>query len=411
MAGLLLASVLSTAVPAAADTQVGTQDWQYASSGNAQATYGKPESKLWFNDGTWWGVFLPLGKGFHIYRFDPVTQTWADTGRLVDSRRSSRQDVLWDGIHLYVASHVLCQNCSKSGVPANLYRYSYDPVGRTYTLDAGFPVQINTYSCETLVLDKDSTGRLWATWVQGPSGNRQVYVASTDGTDTAWATPFVLPLAHTLTANDDISSLVAFGGNIGVLWGNQTTGAFYFGVHPDASAPGTGWTEETALSGTKMADDHINLKADPSGNVYAAVKTSKTSADAPLIELLVRDAASSSWTAYPVSDYSQHETRPIVLVDAADGKFDIFLTGPPHGGTGGTDSGGSIYEKTTAFASPSFDRKDNGVLVMHDITPTYGDNLNNVTSTKQEVSPATGELVEASNAQTTYYWHAWEPTP
>jgi hypothetical protein len=196
------------------------------------------------------------------------------------------------------------------------------------------------------------------------------------------------------------------------MWGNQLSGkdAFYFGVHPDTGAPDVGWTEETALSGSDMADDHINLKADPAGNVYAAVKTSQATADSPLIELLVRSAISSTWTAYPVSDYSQHETRPIVLLDPTDGKIDIFLTGPPHGG-GGTDSGGSIYEKSTTIANPSFDRKDNGVLVMHDITATYGDNLNNPTSTKQGVSAATGELVEASNAKTMYYWHSYEATP
>jgi hypothetical protein len=44
---------------------------------------------------------------------------------------------------------------------------------------ADFPLQINDYSTETLTIDKDSSGALWATWVQESS----VYVDSTVGGD------------------------------------------------------------------------------------------------------------------------------------------------------------------------------------------------------------------------------------
>ena len=42
---------------------------------------------------------------------------------------------------------------------------------------------------ETLVIDKDSTGALWATWQQ----NNQVYVSRTTAGDAMWGTPFVMP--------------------------------------------------------------------------------------------------------------------------------------------------------------------------------------------------------------------------
>ena len=51
-------------------------------------------------------------------------------------------------------------------LPEYLYRFSYSSSTKTYTLDTGFPVQINNMRTETLVIDKDSTGKLWATWSQ-----------------------------------------------------------------------------------------------------------------------------------------------------------------------------------------------------------------------------------------------------
>ena len=60
----------------------------------------------------------------------------------------------------------------------------------------------------------------------------------------------------------------------------------YFAVHNDAD-PDTAWTVETATSGPGIADDHINLKTDSSGRVFAATKTSLSGSGA-LVRLLVR---------------------------------------------------------------------------------------------------------------------------
>ena len=67
------------------------------------------------------------------------------------------------------------------------------------------------------------------------------------------------------------------GGNkIGVMWSDQNTATDFFAVHSDAQ-PDNVWTIETALQGTGLADDHINLKTDVTGRVFAAVKTSPLS--------------------------------------------------------------------------------------------------------------------------------------
>lgn len=401
-------AVFTTAPRAFGDADVGVKDFQYATSGHAQATYGKPESKLWFAAGSWWAVMLPPGGlGYRIFRLDRSTNVWTNTGVKVDTRRSTRPDVLWDGSKLYVASHVYCNNCSKSGTPSQLYRFSY--ANGSYVSDPGFPVTINNTSSETLVVDKDGTGMLWASWVEGPSGARQVYVAhSVGGDDQTWSPPFVLPVDGVSVANDDISSLVRFGSAIGVMWSNQLTDSFDFSVHLDGDDPTTWSPTEIASGGPKsdLADDHINLKADSLGRVYAAVKTSKSSTSAPLIEVLVRDET-SSWAAYTVSNYSQKETRPIVLLDEGTQTMQVFMTGPPHGSSG-VDSGGSIYGKSSSIVpgSISFGNLDDpGTLVIHDSTLNVGNNVNNATSTKQDLTNTGGLVVLASNSQAMFYWH------
>jgi len=68
-----------------------------------------PESKLWWNDGSWWGsLYNPSAQAYHIYRLDNTSRTWVDSGTALDNRPGSKADVLWDGGNqkLYVVSHL-----------------------------------------------------------------------------------------------------------------------------------------------------------------------------------------------------------------------------------------------------------------------------------------------------------------
>jgi hypothetical protein len=369
----------------------------------------KPESKLWWNDGFWWASMWDAGSGsFHIFKLNLGSQTWSDTGTQIDNRPSSRADALWDGSHLYIASHVFATcGCSDPslGDPARLYRYSYDSATKTYTLDIGFPVAINQTQSETLVLDKDSTGELWATWVQ--SGN--VYVNRTiGGGDSAWGQPFILPGTGSTGLNpDDISSVVAFGGNkIGVMWSNQSNvadSAIYFAEHADGQSD-TSWTGvRTAIQGPETADDHINLKSlqADNGRVFAAIKTSSgdganPSPDAPLLYLLARDPSTGAWSSYPYGRVVDNHTRPIVMIDQQHRVIHMFATAPVASGT--------IYEKTSPLDNISFP-VGLGTPFIEDPSDSF---LNNATSTKQNVNSTTGLVVVATNDDTGFYWHNYE---
>jgi PKD repeat protein len=380
-----------------------------ATTGAGAAPTGeKPESKLWWNDGSWWGVlFDTVSRTHHIFRLDRASQRWIDTTTLVDSRPNTRADVLWDGQSLYVASHVFASSNTSAvaGQPARLSRYAYDSASRTYSLDTGFPVTISDFSSETLTIDKDSTGTLWASWAQA----NRVYVNRSAGSDAAWGTPFPLAVSGADTLqSDDIAAVVAFGGNrIGVMWSNQAASAMYFAEHADGDAAGTWQASRTAVQGPNTADDHINLKAlqgDPQGHVFAAVKTSQEAASAPAILILSRDPTTGDWASAPFGRVSDCHTRPILVLDSQRQVLHVFATAPDSG-CPFTGAAGSIFEKTSPMSNISFPL-GRGTVVMRD---PASPNINNATTTKQSVTDATGLIVLASDDVVKRYWHADVP--
>jgi PKD repeat protein len=397
MAGVLAASAVFPPAALADAGDIGVEGPSYAGAA-ANPTGEKPESKAWFNDGSWWASMWDTASGrYEIFRFAASSQTWSSTNVALDGRANSRADTLWDGSKLYVASHVFSKTPA-SGYPSYLYRFSYSASTDAYTLDAGWPQQINNHRSESLVIDKDSTGQIWATWVQGSSGSRRVYVNRTTNGDATWGTPFELPVSGVAVADDDISSVIAFGGNkVGVFWSNQKGSSFHFAVHDDAAAD-TSWGSSVGVyPGAGNADDHINLKSlhtDGSGRVFAVVKTSRTGSD-PSIVLLVR-STSAVWNAHTVWTRNHDLTRPIILIDTTQSRIHAFAS---------KEGGGPVYTKVSDLSSISFG-SGLGTTVMLDASHN---DINDATSTKANVSSASGLLVLASNQATRRYWHHYNP--
>ncbi|WP_222265529.1 PKD domain-containing protein [Modestobacter marinus] len=415
------------AVVGAGAASAATGDYGHQGPSYSGATYvptsDKPQSKLWYAQGSWYGVmFDTVSTTWHVFRLDRSTQKWSDTGVQVDDRRDTLADALWDGTHLYVASHVVTissdtgGSASRSSSPARLYRYSFS--GGTFSLDAGFPVAINDHSSESLTLDKDSTGTLWATWTKvtaSASGGftAAVYANSTVGNDATWGTPFVLPVTGSAVSQDDLSSVVAFGQNkIGVLWSNQLDGSVYWAVHDDGAARDT-WRGSAAIRGNKAADDHLNIKAvqsDASGRVFAVVKTSLDGAAGslstdPQLRLLSFKPGTGSWSATTVGTLADCHTRPLLMLDEEHQSVHVLATAPTSGACAYPGVPGTIYDKTASMADPVF-AAGRGTPVIRDVAnPT----MNDVTSTKQSVSTATGLVVLASEKTTQRYWHADVP--
>ncbi|MFL5800955.1 MAG: hypothetical protein ACJ8CR_04360 [Roseiflexaceae bacterium] len=396
----------------AAAADIGYRDFQFGSSCTSTPTGEKPESKLWWNDGLWWGSLCAPDNTYHIFRLDLANQSWVDTGTRIDDRPSTKADTLWDGQKLYVASHVF----TTSGAPTSsasqwgrLYRYSYDSGAKTYSLDSGFPVNVTRGKSETLVLERAKNEQLWVTYVE----SNKVMVNHSGGPgrafDSSWGTPFVLGVAGAANlSSDDIASIITFdrptaSPKVGVLWSNQTDKKMYFATHIDGESDSS-WSSfgiyVPSTGSPSAADDHINIKLQSDGvGVYAVTKTSNSTSSQPLIVLQSCKSGCAdvgNWHATTIYVRGDNHTRAILLLDTSNRKINIFSTTP--------ESGGNIYRKVSDMDNISFPNGHGDLF----LKSTLDTKLNNPTSTKQTVNSTTGLVVLASDQNTRYYLHNYD---
>jgi hypothetical protein len=405
--------------------------FHYGATVKEHPTGEKPQSKLWWHDGRWWGsLFSPADGEYRIHYYDTGSHNWVATGTAIDARLESRADVLWDAAvsKLYIVSHIKVENPGFNNNPENwarLFRYSYDAGTQTYSLDGGFPVAVNNDKTETVVIDKDSLGRLWVTYVSRTSSGEpyRVYVNVSSDDGASWGTPFVLPFAEATVDEDDISSLIAFSDNggpkIGVMWSNQLTeyNDFYLATHPDNMAANEGWSLEK-INFPYPANDHVNLAKTASGQLLAAVKSIEpaqpdrlalrpqtTIVTAPLLVVIARDV-NATYSFHTISFVDDRDTRPIIVVNEELNQAHVFASSKPGGGT---VCHWSAFIATplasTTFPSgncPPTQQPGGAAIVLGD--ETYNA-INNVTSTKQRINSTTNLLILASDEQARVYVH------
>jgi hypothetical protein len=470
----LMGILLISGLVASEKIQVGYRDFTYPSKTgqNSRPTGEKPESKLWYNDGSWWGIlWSTAGKAYRIHRLDLTTQDWLDTGTAVDARRDSRSDVGWDGAHLYVASHIFATKATRdadcfAGLDnsncGKLFRFSYNAGTKTYTLDSGLPktgANVRSGKTETLVLAKDTTGRLWVTYVE----DNQVIVNYSLNDGLTWATPFALPGASLdaisgSTFTDDIATIIAYEGHVGIMWSHQrennlsqptndpnphsggsdcapdptvptckgsrtasdtdnvVSPNINFAVHEDGADP-SAWTFDTIY--TASGDDHINVKA-AAGYLFATYKEEGLAKQVGLLVCQITASACRNkpdWKHYPVfkrfdnsgnspqadlaAANSANPTRPIALVDTDHRDLYIFASVEQ-----GLAKQSSIRYKKTSIDRINFPDDDGVPFITTDVLnndPTSV--INDPTTTKQNVNSTTGLVVLASDAGPLRYFH------
>ena len=148
------------------------------------------------------------------------------------------------------------------------------------------------------------------------------------------------------------------------------------------------------------ADDHVNLKSDSAGRVYAVVKTSEKGPSDTLISLLVRDPDSATWSGHTVGTVFDDFTRAICVVDEEQGIVFVVTTRPVA-----EAHEGAVQMKMAPLDSIYF-KPGLGIPVIRDIRAP---DMSDATSTKQPVTSRTGLVVLASNNLTRRYWHSFTP--
>ena len=77
---LAVAGVTSFGSAAAADPgDIGIEGPTYLGASGSHPSGEKPESKLWYHDGTWWGsLWSDTAGSFNVHRLDAITEQWTD---------------------------------------------------------------------------------------------------------------------------------------------------------------------------------------------------------------------------------------------------------------------------------------------------------------------------------------------
>jgi hypothetical protein len=427
VAAILIGLLAVSAALASTPVTNGYRDQSYG-GGAFRPTGDKPQSKLWFTDGTWFaGMFVYRASGpaiseFRIHRLDEVAHAWVDTGVVLDTRDKTHGDYLWDETAqtLWVASAYT----PTAGVidDANkVFKYTYNAGSNTYTPVAGYPKTIpDTASATgfaggavTLTLARDTTGRVWAVW---PKTDKVLYSTSTDGGDT-WSTPAQVPVqTNTIRSdanNQDTAGVVTFGSNVGIMWSDHdalpspSVDGFYFAVIAAGADPtvAPNWNLEelpTLIVGAdprEVADDHINMKTTSDGQVYMVGKTGKdtaacaTNKQLPLIEVFKRTAA-GVWSAHLVSTVGDCNTRPqLILSEELDVAY-VVMTAPNGAGTIYLKSAPLTGPQALLFRGTADQTIQRGTPFIRSATETASDDPSTM---KQNVTAASGIVVLANN--------------
>jgi hypothetical protein len=356
-------------------------------------TTSTAQSKLWFNDGRWWGALFGTTDRLTIFTLDPTTQVWADTGTLIDERPVADADMLSTGAHLWAVSG---GSRPSDNHAIRVRRFTYDPKERRYIADADFPVTIRPSGASPAVIAIDSTDTVWVAYV----ADGQVWVSHTLSAPLFWSSPVALPVPEAAVDLPDVASIVAYGpGRIGVAWTNQRSGV-YFSSHDDG-APEDAWSPAESILPGALPDPQLNVTTyptDPDGTgVVAAVATTADQSDTgrslDALTLLAARDANGLWQTSVFGLVRDRHTRPIVLVDPTARTISVAATSP--------GSGGAIYYKRTSLDRIEFDTGV-GQLLISDPTDTT---IDNVTAAKGALDAGAGLLALASDRTTGRYFH------
>jgi hypothetical protein len=155
---------------------------------------------------------------------------------------------------------------------------------------------------------------------------------------------------------------------------------------------------ETPLTGTRLADDHLNLKslaADDNGRIHAVVKTSlgDVSTDKPTDPSLIvlTRALGGSWSQATVATVADKLTRPQILLDQTNKDIYVIMT---------TEGGGTGYYKKAPLSQIQF-ASGKGAVFMS----SSGAKINDLSTTKDPVNNTTGAVAIGSASNIRTYFH------
>lgn len=279
----------------------------------ANPTADKPQSKLWYMNGSWWAI-LPTSKG-------PTIWQRTNTGWITDDVTNNKLAGVEGRVDTYVihnkvyavgvGEYKLDIFCLEHITKANNYSWK---VTILHTINLA-----NDESVETATIVIDTQNNIWVSAVAGDKVC--IWYGKDDGKK--WNKPFVL--ADDI-GKDDICTIVNQKNSVRVIWSDQRSEAVKTRIHKNLKKWNLWETTEIIEQGNKTADDHINTAIAGDGTLYVATKNSLDRIGKPqfVMRILTDDGI---WQNFPVCNLEETKqpTRPIVLT--VTNHSDIVLFG------------------------------------------------------------------------------------
>lgn len=265
-------------------------------------TADKPQSKLWYQNDTWWAL-LPRSGGPSLWQ--RTNKGWIEHTGIHDSLAGlpGRADVWAED------NRVTAVGVGKSSL--SVYRLNSDKNAdritfRTKKLAELLPPSSET-PIETATITRDPAG-IW--WVAATADKRVcVWSSASDGTQ--WSSAYVL--AEGIN-EDDICVITPVPRGVGVIWSDQVTQSVKMRCHP-TGFPIEKWDPDEIIDiGNKSADDHLHTSLDHKGTLWVATKNSLDKIGGPQLILRIR-SKDGKWTNKNMSllENTSYPTRPIVI--------------------------------------------------------------------------------------------------
>ena len=368
----------------------------------AASTAHKPQSKLWYAEGSWWAA-LPDERGVRLWEFNGSDWSAAGDPEVLSGTTSQTQcDVVVRQNMLVILTVEPIPRSGptpqqglddQSAGAASVHAFRFEN-GR-YRLLEDFPIHLDLPGrARTMTADIDTAGRIWIGYVQESTGNvlarwLEPTRSAGDGAPRL-SEPVVLAGG---TDNEDICSVLAFSAQIGVMWSDENADAFFFRTRRDVDDPHDWQAAEMVAQGGGVGDNHINLATESNGRIWAVTKDS-----VDRFTLRRRNSAGRWDLAVPVLPSGRIGTRPIVVVAEELGTGYVAYTHWPS----------TVWDRVSRKPHTIRMREfilDTGVMGRETRVLAGERAFNNVTSTKQPADAESGLLIAAGDrTRVGYLW-------
>jgi hypothetical protein len=244
---------------------------------------------------------------------------------------------------------------------------------------------------------RDAAGALWVSYIAGGSP----LVARTEGSDARWGDPIGLPGARRGRAEH--AALAPFGDAVGVLWTEAGEDAVHVATHGAGAAPDDWQAQLVEVDNRGGEGNAVVVRAVPAtdeepASLVAAVQT-LPERNEPRNDLgpglvLLQGGAEGPWRTSHVATVRDGPGAPVLLVDSAAREVDVV--------TVSRSSPGTMYVKSAGLDDLVFGSGPGTPLVTGRAASSE---LQDPTSTKQDLGPGTGLVVLVADRDRTAYLH------